>query len=159
DDAAKIVDGLVAAMAATVDATVTDGATHAIVTADTPGVVHSFKAKRGLSLFDATSDPGLLADLTAIAAEDELSESGQAYGYLLDSNSAAEIAVLHTFIESRIAVAGCQSADWNVKDSGETDDIASTQKAAAITRVVGGYHSEIGTPFAACWMAKELPKN
>ena len=155
DDTDDVVDGLVAAMSAVVGATVTDGTTHAVVTSTASGVVHSFVAGDGLDLFDATADPGLAADLVAIKASPAFSS----YGWLLDSNSRAEIVKLYEFVEANIALGLVQSADWNVKDGGQTDDIASAMKTAAITRTGGIYHSQIGTPMAAAWMAKEICKN
>ncbi len=154
-----IVDALVAGMTATDDVTVTDGVTWAIVTADTAGVIHSFVAKRGLDLYDATGASGLTADLAAIAAEDDLNPTGPAYGWLLDCNSEARIEEFDDFLESRIALGVVQSADWDVKDSGETGDIATDMAGESITRTGGMYHSQIGVPIAAAWMGKELPKN
>lgn len=144
-----------------------DNATHTgstagesvVVTADTPGVIHSFKAGEGLDLFDATTDPGLAADLAAIRQADTLLDTGASYGFLLDSNSAPQITALGTFLEGQIAIGVVQSADWDIRDAEETGDIATEMATDALTRTGGIYHKEIGTPAAACWMAKELPKN
>src|SRR5574338_680138 len=154
-----IVDALVLGLSGATDVTVTDGVTWAIVTADTPGVMHTFVAKRGLDLYDATGASGLTADLTAIAAEDDLNASGPAYGWVMDCNSEARIDIFDAFLESRVALGVVQSADWDVRDSGETGDVATDQVNEAITRTGGIYHSQIGVPIAAAWMAKELPKN
>lgn len=154
-----VVDALVTGLSAADDITVTDGTTWAVVTADTPGIIHSFVAKRGLDLYDATGASGLTADLAAIAAEDELNAAGPAYGWLLDCNSAARIDIFDAHLESRIALGVVQSADWDVRDGGETGDIATDMVNEAITRTGGIYHSQIGVPAAAAWMGKELPKN
>ncbi|HVJ27433.1 MAG TPA: DUF3383 family protein [Vicinamibacterales bacterium] len=155
-----VVDALVLGLSGAEDVTVTDGVTWAVVTADTPGVIHSFVAKRGLDLYDATGTSGLTADLEAIAEEDDLNASGPAYGWLLDCNSEARIDTFDAFLESRVALGVVQSADWDVKDAGETGDVATDMVGEAITRTGGIYHTQaIGVPIAAAWMAKELPKN
>jgi hypothetical protein len=154
DAVADICDDFVTAMAEAEGVTVTDGTTHVVVTSDDAGVIHSFVAKIGMDLLDATTESGLENDLNAIEEED-----GDWYGVLLDCNSAAHIDELAEWIESRVAISVVQSADWNVKDAGEDDDIASVMKTDAITRTGGIFHREIGTPAAAAWMAKELPKN
>lgn len=154
DTVEDIVDELVAAMAAAPGLTVTDADTHAVVTSDASGIVHSFRAGDGLDLFDATSDPGLASDLAAIRAADD-----DWYGLLIDSNSKAEISALGVFAESEMVLALAQSADWNVKDPNEEDDVASTMQLASLTRTGGLYHGQIGSHAAAAWMAKELPKN
>jgi hypothetical protein len=158
EGATGIVDELVAGISGTTGLTVTDGTTWAIVTGAT-GAMHSFVAKRGLDLYDATGTSGLTADLTAIAAEDELNPNGPAYGWLLDCNSEARIDTFSAFLESRVALGVVQSADWDVRDAGETGDVATALKTDALTRTGGIYHSQIGEPAAAAWMAKELPKN
>lgn len=155
-----VVDALVTGISGTADLTVTDGVTWAIVTASTPGVLHSFVAKRGLDLYDATGASGLTADLAAIAAEDDLNPSGPAYGWLLDCNAEARIDIFDAFLATRTALGVVQSADWDVKDAGETGDIATDMVGESITRVGGAYHTQaIGVPMAAAWMGKELPKN
>lgn len=154
-----IVDALVTGLSGAADITVTDGTTWAIVTADTPGIIHSFTAKRGLDLYDATGASGLTADLAAIADEDDLNAAGPAYGWLLDCNSEARIDIFDAFVEGRVALGVVQSADWDVRDGGETGDIATDMVSEAITRTGGLYYSQIGVPAAAAWMAKELPKN
>lgn len=154
-----VVDALVLGMSGADDITVTDGVTWAIVTGDTPGVVHSFVAKRGLDLYDATGASGLTADLQAIADEDDLNPAGPAYGWLLDCNSEARIDIFDAFLESRVALGVVQSADWDVKDAGQTGDIATDQMNEGLKRTGGIYHSQIGTPTAAAWMGEELPKN
>lgn len=153
-----IVDAFVTGISGTTGLTIEDGTTWAVVKGTT-GAIHSFVAKRGLDLYDATGTSGLTADLAAIAAADELNPNGPAYGWLLDCNSEARIGTFSTFIESRIALGVVQSADWDVRDAGETGDVATALKTDAITRTTGIYHSEIGEPIAAAWMAKELPKN
>jgi hypothetical protein len=153
-----IVDALVTGISGTTGLTVTDGTTWAVVTGAT-GAIHTYVAKRGLDLYDATGTSGLTADLTDIAAEDDLNPAGPAYGWLLDCNSEARIDTLSAFVEGRVACSAVQSADWDVRDAGETGDVATALKTDAITRTWGIYHSEIGEPIAAAWMAKELPKN
>lgn len=153
-----VVDGLVTALAGVTGLTVADGTTWAIVTGAT-GAIHQYVAKRGLDMYDATGASGLSADLDAIAAEDDLNPSGPAYGWLIDTNCEAAIDVLDAFLESRIALGVVQSADWDVKDAGETGDIATDMVGEAITRTGGIYHSQIGAHAAAAWMGKELPKN
>lgn len=154
-----IVDGLVAGMSAAAGFTATDGTTWAICTGHTAGPIHSFYAKRGLDLLDVTGASGFTADLAAIAAEDDLNPNGPAYGWLLDLNSEAMIDALDDFLESRIALGLVQSADWDVRDAGQTGDVASGQKNSAYKRTTGIYYSQIGTHAAAALMGKELPKN
>lgn len=154
DETDDVVDGLVAAMTAVPGVTVTDGTTHAICTS-VAGAINTYEAGPGLDMLDATASPaGLADDLAAVEDED-----ADWYGALLDSNSAAQIAVFRSYIETRIALSVVQSADWNVKDAGETGDVATAMVNASIVRTGGIYHRVIGSPIAAAWMAKELPKN
>jgi hypothetical protein len=155
DAVADIVAGLVTAInAASLGVTATNGTTHVVCASNDDGVVHTYEAKRGLDLLDATLDPGLADDLNAINAED-----GDWYGILLDSNSSAQITTLATWTESKLALGLVQSADWNVKDAGESGDVATAMVSSAYARTSGLYCSTIGVPAAAAWMGKELPRN
>jgi hypothetical protein len=159
DDVADIVAGMATATSGAADVT-TAGAgtpvTHMTITADDAGELHSVSTKRGADLFDATADPDLEDDLDDIRAETDASQSLSWYGILIDSNSAAEIAVAAAWAESRTAQVFVQSADWDIKDATETDDVASTMQTASYARSAGLYHDQVGTYAAAAMMSLHL---
>lgn len=156
DTVALIVDGMLSAIAGASGVTGSDETTHLEIEADVAGVLHTFSTGRGANLLDITADPGLAADLNAIRQATDLSPSLGWYGLLLDSNSAAEIEVAATWCETNTAQLFVQSADWNIKDSGETDDIASDLQGAAFRRTAGIYHDEIGSWAATALMSQHL---
>lgn len=81
---------------------------------------------KNIKFFDASTDPGLEADLNAINAEDS-----DWFGLALDSQSKAEIQVAATWIEGQKKIAAFNSSDSDVKDSNATTDIASVLKGLA----------------------------
>jgi hypothetical protein len=157
DTVALIVDGLLSEIAAADDVTATDGTTHAICTSDTEGAIHKYKAKKGLDLYDATANPGGFAqDLADIAADNPEADW---YGVLLDCNSEAQITPFATWLETNLALGLVQSADWDVKDAGQSGDIATAMRTAAWKRTSGIYCGQIGMYSAAGWMGGLLPRN
>lgn len=114
--------------------------THVDVTTTLAGDVVSHAAITDtLHLEDVTADPGLEADLNAIAAADS-----DFYGLLLDSNSSAEIGVAALWVESRRKFLCVQTADAAAASSDSTDDILSTLKATGYTHTLAFYYPAIG---------------
>lgn len=161
DGITDVVDGLVAGLsgATALGITWSDSSTFVTVSGATAGTYHTFEAKRGVDMLDATGASGLTADLNAIFEEDELNPAGLAYGYLIDTPSKAAVTILSNALEGRVALGCVQSADWDIKDAGQTGDMATALVNAAITRTAGIYHGKIGSHIAPAWMGKELPKN
>jgi len=103
---------------------------------------------------NTTADPGIVTDIAAIVIEDD-----DWYGFLLDSNSPAEIAAAAADMETRTKLFVANVSDTEILDSGTSDDIASTLKASAYARIPLIYHPEDGEFAAAAWMGKMLPKD
>lgn len=156
DAVEDIVDDFVTAMSAASDATITDGTTHGILTADTAGVVHEISVGPGMVLLDdSTFTPDdLTEDLEAIVAED-----GDFYGVLIDNQSAAEIEELADWVESKVYLSLVNSADWDIADSGESGDVATTTVTNAYKRTSGLFQSTIGSWGAAAFMGNLIPRN
>jgi hypothetical protein len=114
------------------------------------GLISSFYFERGVKILDATTDPGLAADLAAIKAEDD-----DWYGLLLACNSGANILAAATWAEAAKKIFIAQSSDWDVVDAAQTNDVASDLLALNFTRTAGIYHRGIGRTndwTAAAWM-------
>lgn len=118
------------------------------------GELHSYELVTGnLSLTDATTDPGLAADLTAMAAFD-----GDFYGVLLDSNSSAEILAAAAWVESAKKLMAVQSADVACGDPASTTDVLYLLKAASYARTAPIFYSAIAASWpAAALLGKDLP--
>lgn len=105
------------------------------VTAGAAGVLNNFSEISNLfSYFDNTPDPGIVADLNAILAEDP-----DFYGVALDSNSKAEILAAAAWAESNKKFLCVNSTDSDVKDSVVTTDVFSMLKAANYEQTIGIY--------------------
>ncbi len=122
-------------LAASIDVNTTD----VTVTATSPGVILSYAVDATLKLKDVTTDSGLAGDLAAIMDEDD-----DWYGLLLDTNNADSILEAAGVIEAHRKICLVQSADWDIKDSGQTDDIASTLQLDNYSRTGLMYHDKIG---------------
>lgn len=133
------------------------GNTKVAVTALTAGQLVSYYhwTADTLSIHDATADPGIATDLTAIrAANDDW------YGLLLDSNSEAEINAAAAPIEALEKLFLAQSGDSGCIDSTVTTDVMSDVQNADYFRTKVAYHPSIAIQwFAAGWMGDRFPSD
>jgi len=83
----------------------------------------------GMLLEDATTDPGVATDLTAWRAA-----STNWYGVVFDSIGKLEQIAAATWAQSNGVLLCIDAADSEILDSGDTNDAASTSKAATIDR-------------------------
>lgn len=97
-----------------------------------------------LHVANVTTDPGLVTDLTAIAAADN-----DWFGLLVDSNSKAEILAAAAFAETRRKWFAATTADFAAKDSTSTTDVLFLAKGFNYFNTSVFYHHDVGTPLAA----------
>lgn len=127
--------------------TATDSATF-VTLAGTAGHLHAVEVTRGpLAILDATADPGLAADITAVRAEDD-----DWYALLLDSSSLAEVLAVAAIVEPldprKVLVA--QSADAGVVDADSITDVAYRAKDLGYFRTLVAFHpGAVGKYFPA----------
>lgn len=145
-----IVEALIALAALTgiTDITFTEDDTKVICTGDTPGICHSFDIGPGLKVIDVTADAGLAADLAAIKDEDN-----EWYGLALVPQSSAYVTAQALFVEANKKASLAQTADWDVIDPAQTNDVASDLVALALARTNLVYHRKIG---GTEWLAAAL---
>jgi hypothetical protein len=124
-----------------------------IATSSVAGKYVSYDASAGWDILDATADPGIAADLAAIADEDN-----DWYALLLVPQSEAIIAAAAAWVEANKKIYVPQSADTGVITTGTTTDIASDLMALAYTRTAGIYHRKLGGTenLDAAWLAPRL---
>ena len=157
DTVELIIDGLIAAIAALVgglDMTPTDNVTDFDLTADNAGDLFNVVVNKELTIKDTTVDPGLVADLTAIRAED-----ADWFGLLLDSNSEAECLAAAAYAEPLEILFGCNSYDTEIHDSVVVDDLFSDLKAAGFARTFPIWSGSVLSYAAAAWMGDRLPSD
>lgn len=132
--------------------TFTEDDTKIIGTATTPGVLHAYTVGKGLKLLDATADAGLAADLAAIANYDN-----DWYGLAIAYQSSAYITAQALYVEANKKVSLAQTADWDVVDGTNTDDIASDLVALGYSRTTVWAHRFIaGTEWLAAALLGKL---
>jgi hypothetical protein len=99
---------------------------------------------------DATTDPGLAADLSAIRAENE-----SFYGVILDSNGRAEIEAAAAWVETRDLLLLGDADETNVLDPLSSVDLFTELKGLTRLRTgllyTGGH---IGQGYGAGWLAR-----
>jgi len=122
-------------------------------TADTAGDLFDYRALAGLAVLDETADPGIVADLTAIRAEDS-----DFYGVVLDSNSKAEIAAASGWAEAEVLIGGFTSADEEVLDD-TAGNIAETLEAAGYDRSFLLWNRAVLSYAAAAWIGDRFPSD
>lgn len=154
DVLADIITGLVTAIDALtgpVDATDVGPGTSFTIACTTPGRILSMSLDPAVfAVTDATADPGVAADLSAILAENE-----GFYGVLLDSNGRAEVEAVAGWVETRDRLFLGDSDETDVIDPLETTDLMS--ELNGLTRLRTGLlytGGNIGQGYAAAWMAK-----
>lgn len=142
------------------DVLATDGTTEiTIEKAATPGgvatagVPFTIEFDRSLwDIVDNTTDPGIVADLTAMRAAIDTW-----YALVSDALSAAEIEPLATAVEAAKKIYGADSQDSDILGSGSAD-IASTLQGLALDRSFLCYHPAAGAQhFAPAWVGSQLP--
>jgi len=153
DTVALICAGLQTVINAITDLTCTDDTTNLSCDADNSGELFFYNSlSASLQLQDMTADPGLAADIALIRAEDD-----DWYGFCLDSNSEAEIEGAQAVIETLDKIAAYNTADYGVKDSGTSDDVASDMQTSAYDRCVMLYSADHDGYGGAAWLGKMLP--
>ena len=109
---------------------------------------------KGLTVKNATTDPGIATDLAAMEAED-----AEWYGLLLDSESEPEILAAAAWAEARKILFIASSVDTEQKDSGVATDVGSDLQTAGYART-GLLFSESNQQYGgARWMGKMFPKD
>ncbi len=105
---------------------------------------------------DASADPGIAADLSAIETLDDTSW----YGIAFDHSPQTVIEAVAVWVESRRKLAICNTSDSVCLDSVVTTDVASVLKAAAYARTELLFSAkEILSYSAAGWQGVMLPKD
>lgn len=153
---AAAVAGLLAAingLPGTADHTATDGTTHVVLTAPVGALVDLEDWTSNLSVSDATVDPGIAADIADIVAEDD-----DWYGFVMDSNSQAEVEAAAADMEARIKLFVFNTSDSAVFDSGSTTDVFAELAGLNYARTIGIYSgSKLLSYSAAAWMGDRFP--
>lgn len=151
ETAATIATALTPLLTAIAGVTATDNTGSVQMDADTAGDLFDYSSITGLEVRDDTADPGIAADLAAIAAEDS-----DFYGLLLDSNSKAEIAAAAAWAEAQTLIAGFSSADEEVLDD-TAGNIAETLNANAYDRSFLIWNRQVLGFAAAAWIGDRFP--
>lgn len=145
DTVAKIVAKLVTATTSEAPSgvTATDGTTHVILTSTAGKIVEHTDFGPGISLADASADPGAVTDLTACRAVDD-----SWYFLLSDAFGAAEIAATAAHVETLKKVYVAQTADSAALGTA-TSGIAYTLHGASTFRTSLWYHKNYEFKLAA----------
>lgn len=136
-------------------AAVTGTNTTVTFTASAPGRMIQIKnINPELQLSDTTTDPGLAADLDAIALAD-----GDFFGVGLDSNSKAEILAGAAWVQAQTAkVLAYHTADWATTDGTSTTDVVYSLKNSNYTKTFGQVTLDDSMSYAGiAWMSEEFP--
>jgi hypothetical protein len=156
DNLAAIITGIVAAVDALspgvpVNATNVGPGTSFTIACTTVGRILSITADPAVfAVTDATTDPGLAADLSAILAENE-----GFYGVLIDSNGRAEVEAAAGWVETRDRLFLGDSDETDVINPLATTDLMSELNGLARLRSALLYTGgKIGQGYAAAWMAR-----
>ena len=162
DTVDDVIDGLLAAgtTAGVTDPVLSGQASAPFTTmralAGTAGDLHSFTNIVGMTVQDATANPGsggIASDFAAVLADDS-----SWYCVCVDSQSKAEVAALASSVEAAKKELFFTSMDSECLDANDTDDIASALQTAGYARVVGVYHPKPLQYFAAAMAGRQLPK-
>lgn len=146
EDVCSALGTVVSAMG--LDATIDVNVGDVTITVTTAGTILSYALDPSMKLKDITTDTGLAGDLAAIMDEDD-----DWYGLVLDTNNTDTILEAAAVIEAHRKICIVQSADWDVKDSAQTDDVASTLMLNGYSRTALLYHDKIG---GVAWAAAGL---
>lgn len=108
-----------------------------------------------LEVEDTTTDPGIVADMTAILTADPLTW----YCILPDHISKASATALAGWVETQRKIALVNVVDSGILKSSVSDDVASTLKGAVYARTIPMYSARELLPYSAAgWAALALPK-
>lgn len=99
-----------------------------------------------------TADAGIAADLTALAAVDDVW-----YGLLLSSNGGAEVLSAMSYVEARTKLFVTNASDTECLDAGVTDDVISTAQDSAYVRSVIGFSENDFDYAGATLMGQQFP--
>jgi hypothetical protein len=115
-----------------------------------------FDEPDSFTIKDTTTDPGIVADLTAI----ETVDPDGWYALLLDSNSEAEILAAAAWIEARKKIFLCNTTDSEVVDNTATTDVMSDLQGFAYARTAIIYsQARLLNWSGAAWAGHRLPSD
>lgn len=141
------------ALANTALHTATDDTTHVTFTTPAGTLVNLEDWTSGLTLEDLTLDPGIALDIADIVAEDD-----DWYGFLMDSNSQAEVVAAAADMETRIKLFVYNTSDSECFDPSDLNDVFSTLKTSNYARSVGLFSASNLLSYAgAAWMGNRFP--
>lgn len=147
DTTSTLATALAAAINAVAAASASAATDTVTVTAVTPGLLYKFSEWSSTLQLETTNvDPGITADLTAIAAE-----RNDWYGLALDSQSKAEVLAAAAWTESAKKFLMVDTIDAPASDAVATTDVLSQLKTSAYFRtlaVVSGRDSKARTSIA-----------
>jgi hypothetical protein len=153
---AEIVTGLIALINAGTDNLTATGTTTLVLTADTAGGWDDVQVSdiTLLSLAQDHADPGVTADLDAIALEDSTW-----YGIINLYNSAAMVTAIAAWAEShgKIFLYATQDSKCALDAFSGATDIMKTLNTSAYARTAGMYHPSNGAFADAAWAGRCLP--
>lgn len=158
DDTPTLIStGLVAAINALANTalhTATVVSAHFTVAAATAGaLVNMANWGSALTVADITTDPGIVSDIADIVAEDD-----DWYGFLMDSQSKAEVVAAAADIEARIKLFVFNSSDSAIYDNASTTDVFYAQKTLNHARTIGLFsYTDLLSYSAAAWMGNRFP--
>lgn len=159
DTLADVVDGLAAGIQAlggnTSSGVGSPTHDHVVLTLDAAGVIVpyiNFNDHKDVLILNATTDPGIVTDLAAIALEDD-----DWYGLLIDSNSSAEILAAAAWVEARRKIFTAHSGDFDILDDAETGDLFSQLQTGGYARTIPLFHHRPFDQYAsAAWEGGRL---
>lgn len=151
-----ITDGTVVWKFTGATATATDNTTHVTVAQDTAGSpFHIEVEKRQLwTVKDETTDPGIVADVTAIRTD--LTGDDSWYAVVTDSHDEVEIKLLAAYIETlrKLYVAACSDDELQTS---ATTDLGSDLEAAGYAQTALIQHVDTSQCPDAAWIGARLP--
>lgn len=148
---ATIVTALTALLNPIVGLTAVDNVTAVACSADTTGDLFELRNfLGGVTILDTTADPGIVANLTAIRADDS-----DWYGLSIDSNSEAQAAALAAWAETEVILFGVDSGDEEVATDA-VGNLAETLEAAAYNRTFLLFNRALGRYGATAWFGDRL---
>jgi hypothetical protein len=132
---ASAFEALASAISSHATAAASDGTTRSAVTADIAGDVFYVRNwTDNLSFEDVTPDPGVQADLAAIRNVD-----ADWYGLVIGLNANAILQQVDAYVETIVAMLGCNTSDSKAFDSVATTDVGFVLKGLSAGRVIGGF--------------------
>jgi hypothetical protein len=153
DTVSNIIDNMVTQLDTVADLAVTDNVTSITCAASNAGDLFYYDSlSTSLEFEDKTADPGIATDITAIRDEDD-----DWYGFVLDSNSEAEILAAQAVIETLPKIAVYNSSDTGVTIAATTNDVASELQDLSYDRCLLLYSGDNSGYGGAAWEGRVLP--